>query len=169
MLGTWDMIGRCGFFNVAWQLPCGCAKVSRPDFLLCGDTALFCYLARRSSRSAFRETPAHGGPELPSCQVGCQVNVDSCHISCHISCHSSSFLESEVAYVWNGLATVCPPFLAFQDVAGQVEAVGRLGIANRSICPHQRQDFGQSWKEQGIHEPAGVQIEAAGILYFNVS
>ena len=66
-----------------WHGSCpvsSCAKVSRPDFLLCGDTALFCYLARRSS--AFRETPAHGGPELPRAAK----LVDSCH--------SSSFLES---------------------------------------------------------------------------
>ena len=57
--------------------------------------------------------------------------------------------------------------------------IGRLRIAQpvlstsvHLICPTvscgyvlQRQDFGQSWKEQGIHEPAGVQIEAAGICF----
>ncbi|CAL1151451.1 unnamed protein product [Cladocopium goreaui] len=76
--------------------------VSRPDFLLCGDTALFCYLARRSS--AFRETPA-------------------------LHMYGMVLLQ----YV-------------------------PLSWRSKML-----QDFGQSWKEQGIHEPAGVQIEVLGL------
>ena len=53
-----------GFVNfvVRYLFVFGNAEVLRPDFLLCGDTALFCYLARR--HATFRDTPAQGCPEV---------------------------------------------------------------------------------------------------------
>ena len=79
MVGTpghgWDM-GHDWETSFGVRAPC-CAKVSRPDFLLCGDTALFCYLARRSS---FRETPAPGGPEAAPVHRWCPPVIGWCVI-----------------------------------------------------------------------------------------
>ena len=150
-LQIWDMIGRCALRGMAVVL---CQAVPRCR----GQT--FCSAETRRCSATWpgaapferhQRTAAQSCPELPS-WLPSWLTVAILHRS-----------VTEVTYVWNGLATVCPPFLAFQDVAGQV-GFGTMPTCPVHIC--QRQDFGQSWKEQGIHEPAGVQIEAAGILCF---
>lgn len=57
-MSSFTVFCKNNFFFLARQL-----EASRPDFLMCGDTALFCYLLRsHSGRSGpFRDVPASGG------------------------------------------------------------------------------------------------------------